>query len=553
MKIIVHPWLRFLVAMIFLLSGSGNLFAFKATAARMGALGYSSPSFLLTCAIDGSNRMKQTNLYKFGGLINKLLVILFVSAMTISVWGQTERESAAKMPDVKKKTVVRQEKNNSTNKAGEKLKDETDQTDNQTAAEDEDAAKESETNVQTRQPAHRRIVDPEEMKKRRSSFGNRLLAPFRAVAPIINSNLTSFETGESGRLALIFGNPYVHPLIGGLGAGSGFGGGVYFSTANKLSPDYKLFASGHATFSGYAEILGGIEAAPKNWAGGKVKLNLTGRYLLRPQENYFGTGANSFRSHRTTYFRREQGAKFDVGWQAFPRLKIGAFADFSLDSISDGKNKKIARITERFDQFDTPGLARSVRLLDTGVYVEYEGRDQPENPHAGTYLRAAVSSVDGLGKNNDYAWMNYDFDARGYIPLGSKRRVLALRLLGNFKDTKGNSTVPFYRFARLGGADTLRGYENYRYQGLNQLHLNVEYRFKLMQGIETGGFRNVEAILFTDLGQVFNRRRELAFENIQSSYGGGLQFASRENVVFRILYAVSPEKSGLILGFGKTF
>ncbi len=51
MKTIVHPWLRFLVAMVFLLSGSGNLFAFKATAARMGALGFSSPSFLLTCAI----------------------------------------------------------------------------------------------------------------------------------------------------------------------------------------------------------------------------------------------------------------------------------------------------------------------------------------------------------------------------------------------------------------------------------------------------------------------------------------------------------------------
>ena len=51
MKTIVHPWVRYLVAMIFLMSGSGNLFAFKDTAARMGTLGFSSPSFLLTCAI----------------------------------------------------------------------------------------------------------------------------------------------------------------------------------------------------------------------------------------------------------------------------------------------------------------------------------------------------------------------------------------------------------------------------------------------------------------------------------------------------------------------
>lgn len=51
MKTIVHPWVRYLAAMIFLISGSGNLFAFKDTAARLGALGFSSPTFLLACAI----------------------------------------------------------------------------------------------------------------------------------------------------------------------------------------------------------------------------------------------------------------------------------------------------------------------------------------------------------------------------------------------------------------------------------------------------------------------------------------------------------------------
>ncbi len=51
MKTIVHPWVKFLAAMILLMSGAGNLFAFGSTVARLGALGFSSPSFFLVCAI----------------------------------------------------------------------------------------------------------------------------------------------------------------------------------------------------------------------------------------------------------------------------------------------------------------------------------------------------------------------------------------------------------------------------------------------------------------------------------------------------------------------
>lgn len=51
MKTIVHPWTRYLAAMIFLMSGVGNLFAFESTVARISAFGLSSPSFFLVCAI----------------------------------------------------------------------------------------------------------------------------------------------------------------------------------------------------------------------------------------------------------------------------------------------------------------------------------------------------------------------------------------------------------------------------------------------------------------------------------------------------------------------
>lgn len=51
MNRILHPSARFLVALIFLLSGVGKAFAFSATAEMMAGVGFPAPSFFLICAI----------------------------------------------------------------------------------------------------------------------------------------------------------------------------------------------------------------------------------------------------------------------------------------------------------------------------------------------------------------------------------------------------------------------------------------------------------------------------------------------------------------------
>ena len=98
------------------------------------------------------------------------------------------------------------------------------------------------------EPARRRIVDPRLIKTKNSLPARVLLAPSRFLAPRINSGLTRLENQQGvGRLALILSNPFIRPTFGGLGDGSGFGAGVYLSTANRLSENYKLFFSAHGT------------------------------------------------------------------------------------------------------------------------------------------------------------------------------------------------------------------------------------------------------------------------------------------------------------------
>ena len=51
MNNLLHPLSRFLVALIFIMSGVGKLFGFAPTSQMMAGVGFPAPSFFLVCAI----------------------------------------------------------------------------------------------------------------------------------------------------------------------------------------------------------------------------------------------------------------------------------------------------------------------------------------------------------------------------------------------------------------------------------------------------------------------------------------------------------------------
>ncbi|HVF26753.1 MAG TPA: BamA/TamA family outer membrane protein [Pyrinomonadaceae bacterium] len=425
--------------------------------------------------------------------------------------------------------------------------------DAKTDSEDENNHQDEQAPGVSDEPVRQRIIDPRQIETKDSLPARIAQAPFRFLAPRINSGLTRLENQQGmGRLALILNNPSIRPTFGGLGDGSGFGAGVYLSTANRLSENYKLFFSAHATMKSYVETLAGAEFTPKNFAGGRMRFDLVGRYRLRPQENFWGTGTNSSRSDRATYRLSEQGVRAESSVRVARPLRVGALVDYSSSTVTNGRSGRFAGVGERFGVADLPGFGSRVALFGAGFFAEYEGRDQPANPHAGFYARVAATSNDSVGRG-DYGFVNYSMDARGYVPLGTKRRTLALRLLGDFNDAKGGSDVPLFRLARLGDSETLRGYATHRFHGRNAVHGTIEYRYQLASSFEPGGLGGIEAVAFTDAGQVFNNRREFSLKNLRATWGGGLQFASQRSALFRVLYARSPEGGRVMFSFGPSF
>ncbi|HEU4769001.1 MAG TPA: BamA/TamA family outer membrane protein [Pyrinomonadaceae bacterium] len=403
------------------------------------------------------------------------------------------------------------------------------------------------------EPRRQRIIDRQQIKNESSLPSRIALAPFRFLAPRINAGLTRVENERlMNRLELVLSNPSIRPMFGSLGDGSGFGAGVYLSTADRLSRNYKLFLSTHGTLNSYLETMGGVEVSPSDFAGGRLRLDLVGRYRYRPEEDFWGVGIDSSRAERTTYTLTERGIRTQASVRIAGPLRIGALLDYSSNTVTAGEDKRFPTTGELFGAAALPGLQSGAALLGAGLFAEFDRRDMAANPHRGFYGRFAATSNDSVGRD-DFGFINYALDARGYVPLGSTRRTLAVRVLADFNDPRGGSQVPFFRLARLGDTETLRGYDTYRFHARHGLHASVEYRYQLASTFDEKGFGGVDALAFTDIGQVFNHRSEFSMNNLRATWGGGIQFSSARSTVFRVLYARSPEGARLFFSFGPSF
>ncbi len=112
-----------------------------------------------------------------------------------------------------------------------------------------------------------------------------------------------------------------------------------------------------------------------------------------------------------------------------------------------------------------------------------DSRDIILNPTRGRYNSIAVECAGGLlaGENT---YQQYRWDERRYWPVRGGRDVVALRVL--LGTTTGN--IPLFDSFSVGGAPSLRGYEQDRYRGESMVLANAEYRYGLSKSLTVVGF-----------------------------------------------------------------
>jgi hypothetical protein len=266
------------------------------------------------------------------------------------------------------------------------------------------------------------------------------------------------------------------------------------------------------------------------------------RYRNFPREDFYGLGPGSLEGSLTEYRLEEVALHVVGGYQAARWLGIQARAGYLRTDVGEGNGDERPDVDDVFNDTTAPGLTHQPDFfhLDSGVYLGWES--DPNLPSALLGLRYAWFE-DRKGDRFDFN--RFSVDARGYLPLGSRQRVFAVRFYTSSDNADEGSQVPFYLMKTLGGHDTLRGYRDFRFRDANLIYLSGEYRWEANAAVELA--------VFYDTGKTVPDRAALSFDGLKHSFGAGIRAKNMRRILLRIDVGHSEDGTFLLFAFGPSF
>jgi hypothetical protein len=331
--------------------------------------------------------------------------------------------------------------------------------------------------------------------------------------------------------------------FGGLTAGSGFAIGPRYRR-NDLAGERVQF---QASLVGSMRRFYAAEVRLRlpRIAGSRFSFELGGRHSDAPSISYFGPGAGSRRSGRTSFRREDTELRASFGWRPDRRRwLIGYEAAALMINIGPGKDSRFLSSEQVYTPRQAPGIDVQSNFLLGGPFIQYDHRNRPGLPtRGGNYMVQWLQHWDrSLGA---HSFQRAVFSAERYIPFFNEKRVIALRARTDLSFVSSDKSVPFYLQPTLGGPDTVRGFERFRYQANNATVLNAEYRWEVAPTLDMAAF--------VDAGNVFDRPGLIGFRDMKSAAGLGFRVKTRDAVVLRADGAASREGFRLWITFSNIF
>lgn len=181
---------------------------------------------------------------------------------------------------------------------------------------------------------------------------------------------------------------------------------------------------------------------------------------------------------------------------------------------------------------DNFGMTRSVTLLHV-----LDTRDNVFSPTEGKrYSLSAEFAGKILG--GDFNFNKYTAEGRQYLKVGHDQ-VVALRLTAGYADGNMPESGQFL----VGGADSLRGYEDNQFKGDKMLTATAEYRFPVV--------KKVQGVVFTDIGSAW-KGEGYKLDDLHYSAGVGVRVTTPIGPI-RLDYAKGEEGAKFHFSFGGQF
>ncbi|MDA1315812.1 MAG: BamA/TamA family outer membrane protein [Acidobacteria bacterium] len=311
--------------------------------------------------------------------------------------------------------------------------------------------------------------------------------------------------------------------------------------------------------NGFADFRGEVAASVKRYERALLQLRLPNlgskklfadflaEYRNYPEENFWGLGPDAGEGRRTDFRLEDFRFQTAFGVRPLRNLSVAVTAGYLQVNTGRGRDRSFRSIEELFSPAEVPALDRQPDYNLAGAFVEYDNRDKAADPRdGGLYSLRWIYHDDR--SFNQFSFHRFEADARRYIGLFKEYRrpqTIALRAMTSFSDKGASQQVPFFMQRTLGGADTLRGFRQYRFRDENFLLLNLEYRWHASE--------YVDVVPFVDAGRVFGRPSDLGLNDLEASLGVGGRLKFGERVIVRLDAAAGREGLRLWLRGAHTF
>lgn len=320
-----------------------------------------------------------------------------------------------------------------------------------------------------------------------------------------------------------------YPRLGGLTTGSGLALGGGYRT-HFVDRAFYADLSGVVSTKAYVGLDGRLRVpSPASW----LELWTSVAYRRFTQEDYFGLGFTSLEADRSNYAITST----DIGGEAIvkltPAFHVGAGLGYFMPKVGPGKDDKFPSTELIFSDASAPGLLSQPDFLHVGVFAALDTRDAPGNPRAGGKYEATLARWNDRDLG-DYSFNRFDLDLAHYLPLGSPRHVLVGRAGVSYVNNGDGERVPFYVFPYVGGFNTVRSLNEFRFRDENAMFLSGEYRL--------GVHKYVQLATFLDGGKVAHDWGDIDFSGLKKGYGVGVRAGTERRTFIRVDVATGGDE-----------
>ena len=330
------------------------------------------------------------------------------------------------------------------------------------------------------------------------------------------------------------------PVLGGMPSGSGtvFGGGYIYGLGAQ-----RIQAQANARFStkSYTQFDGEVIFPPPQ-DHRRIEFKFRAQKRDLKALSFYGLGNDTSLDEETSYQLKDTL----LGGYAWlnPRGLLSFGAEGAFYQAEPGSGSEDPSIEDVFP-IEIPGF----RVPETdysvvGGWVEFDLRNKWESPHVGLVARLTARRWDDT-EVNDFDFTRVIADVKGYIPLGPKNRILAIRFRTSHSTADIGDVVPFYMMETLGGAKTIRGFSEFRFRDTRNLLWNIEYRWEV--------WTYADLTVFFDAGKVFKDDDDFNFDNLHTGYGFGIRGHAPGDMSLRFDLAKSTEGFKFHISGGPSF